>query len=290
LVTKGQDYQNNYSNFFPSIHLSEKLTKDLEFGLSYSRRVNRPNAHDLNPFKDVSDPYNIRSGNPYLQPEYIFAHESNIIKYFKKGMISGTVYYRKTNGIIQRIRTLGPNGVSYITNENLSSSKSYGVEVILKTDITKWWNTTFSGNAFRTVIDGSNVDAALQNNNFSYIIKLISNMHVWKNMDIQFSANYNGPSVTAQGTVHAVFSMDFGIKKEIFRNGFLSINVTDLTNSRQMLWDASGANYTSTTMRRRESRVATLTFMYRFGKASENKRAKKPQQQEMDNGGGDMGM
>jgi outer membrane receptor protein involved in Fe transport len=291
LVTTGQDYQNNYFNFFPSIHLSEKINKDLEIGLSYSRRVNRPNAGNLNPFKDVSDPYNIRFGNPYLQPEYIFAHETNIIKYFKKGMISATVYYRKTNGVIQRIRTLGPGSVSNITFENLNSSKSYGAELILKTDIAKWWNTTLSANMFQTVIDGSNVDAALQNNNFSYIFKLISNMHVWKTMDIQVTGNYNGPTVTAQGSIHPVFSVDAGLKKEIFRNATLSLNVSDITNSRQMLWDATGTYYTSTAMRRRESRVATLTFTYRFGKATENKRAKKPQNgEQMDNGGGDMGM
>jgi hypothetical protein len=45
--------------------------------------------------------------------------------------------------------------------------------------------------------------------------------------------------------------------------------------------------------RRRESRIATLTVSYRFGKLTDNGKKVRPDKQgggNMDNGGGDMGM
>ncbi len=291
LVTTGESYKNNYANLFPSVHLSYKINKDNEFQLSYSRRINRPNTRSLNPFKDMSDPYNIRVGNPFLKPEYINSYELSYMKYWEKAVLTSSVYYRKTEGVISRIKTLGDSTISYVTMVNLTSSSSYGFELIAKNDITKWWNTTASVNLFQTVIDGSNVDADLQNNNFSYELKLISNMKFFKNLDFQVTANYSGPSITAQGKVKEVFTIDSGIKNDIFRNASLSLNVSDITNARRMRWESEGSNFTQTMQRRRESRIATLTFSYRFGKAADNKktRQRKSDSNEMDSGG-DMGM
>jgi outer membrane receptor protein involved in Fe transport len=229
----------------------------------------------------------VRFGNPYLKPEYINSYELSYLKYFTKGVLTSTVYFRQTDGVMQRYKIISDSTTSFNTFINLDKSQSYGVELILKEDITKWWNITFSANGFETKIDGSNVQGDLQNENLSYIIKLLSNMRVWKNMDIQFTANYNGPTATLQGEVNAMFSMDLGLKKEIFKNATLSLNINDLTDSRKMkiIGNNDPSFYLEMT-RKRESRVATLTFSYRFGKISETKKSRPDKQ---NNGGGDGG-
>ncbi len=286
-VTAKEKYTYNYFNLFPSVHLAQKLKKEQELQISYSRRINRPNTRSLNPFRDYSDPYNVRFGNPYLKPEYINSYELSYLKYFTKGVLTSTVYFRQTDGVMQRYKIISDSTTSFNTFINLDKSQSYGVELILKEDITKWWNITFSANGFETKIDGSNVQGDLQNENLSYIIKLLSNMRVWKNMDIQFTANYNGPTATLQGEVNAMFSMDLGLKKEIFKNATLSLNINDLTDSRKMkiIGNNDPSFYLEMT-RKRESRVATLTFSYRFGKISETKKSRPDKQ---NNGGGDGG-
>lgn len=293
LLTTNEKFSSDYLNLFPSVHLSKKFSKEQELQISYSRRVNRPNMRTLNPFKDYADPYNIRYGNPYLKPEYINSYELSYVKYWKKSVLTSSIYYRKTDGIIQRYKTVTDSLVSFTTFVNLNSSTSYGFELISKNDLTKWWNITTSVNVFETKIDGNNVQADLQNNNFSYMLKLLSNMHVWKNLDIQFVANYRGPMATAQGKVEGVFTMDIGAKKEIFRNATLSLNVSDITNSRKMKMKASDTNFIQTMEHSRESRIVTLTFAYRFGKLSDP--TKKPRQNKQNNGGEfeggeDMGM
>ncbi len=291
LITTEEKFVNNYFKLFPSIHLSQKFKKEQEFQLSYSRRINRPNSKNLNPFKDFSDPYNVRYGNPYLKPEYINSYELSYLKYFPKGALTATAYFRQTDGVIQRYKIIADSTVSYVTFVNLDKSQSYGLEMIVKSDITKWWNVTFSANGFQTKIDGGS-QADLQNENLSYLLKLLSNMRVWNNMDIQFTANYNGPTATLQGEVKPVFTLDLGFKKELFKNANLSLNLTDLTDARKMqiIGNNDPAFYQEMN-RKRESRVATLTFSYRFGKMSENKKSR-PEKQNNGGfeGGGDMGM
>jgi len=270
LITTDETFKRNYFSLFPSVHISRKLNKEQELQVSYSRRINRPNTRSLNPFKEYSDPYNIRYGNPYLKPEYIDAYELGYIKYFKKTLLTTSLYYRQTHDVMQRYKVIGDSTVSYITQINLNSATSYGFEIITKSELFKWWNITASGNVFQNIINGKNVDAELNNENVSWTAKLISNMRIRKNLDIQFSANYTGPWITAQGKAAETFVMDFGIKKEIFKNANLSLNITDLSDARRMKIVGGDRTFETNMYRKRESRVATITFSYTFGNLSES--------------------
>ena len=75
LVSDSVSVPNRYFNLFPSAHLKYALNDMNEFGLSYSRRISRARANQLNPFTNYSDPFNLRRGNPYLQPEYIHSFD-----------------------------------------------------------------------------------------------------------------------------------------------------------------------------------------------------------------------
>jgi len=292
LITTNEKYNRNYFSFFPSAHFSYKLKKEQELQLSYSRRINRPGIRSLNPFKDYTNPYNIHYGNPFLKPEYIDAYEFNYMKYFKKSVFTSSIYYRQTNDVMMRYKIIGDSTISYVTHINLNTSTSYGVEVIVKADILKWWNITASANIFRNVINAKNVEADLQNENFSYNAKLISNTRVWKNMDIQLAANYTGPWATAQGIAIPTFVIDMGIKKEIFKNATLSINVNDITDARRFGINSNVDNFEFEMSRKRESRVLMATFSYNFGTLSDSNNPKKGRGRNENMGGGmeDMGM
>ena len=54
---------------FPMLLSRIILIKSKLLKLSYSKRIERPEYRELNPFTDISDPYNITTGNPLLDPE-----------------------------------------------------------------------------------------------------------------------------------------------------------------------------------------------------------------------------
>jgi hypothetical protein len=55
LVTKDSLISNEYFKLYPTIHLAYKL-KNGELQLNYSKRVNRPDGDELNPFPEYQDP------------------------------------------------------------------------------------------------------------------------------------------------------------------------------------------------------------------------------------------
>ena len=61
LLTGSKNFDKNYFGIFPSASISQKLSLSQELQLTYSRRINRPNSRNLNPFPDISDPLNIES-------------------------------------------------------------------------------------------------------------------------------------------------------------------------------------------------------------------------------------
>ncbi len=111
---------------------------------------------------------------------------------------------------------------------------------------------------FQTVIDANNIKAELQNENACYLFILISNTRIIKNLDIQFAANFNGPTARAQGLVKQIFSMDLGVKKEIFKNAILSFNISDITDTRKMQITANDNNFYQEMSRKRLSLPLTL--------------------------------
>jgi iron complex outermembrane receptor protein len=66
-----------YTDFFPSLFINQTLSAKHELGISYSRRIDRPNYDNLNPFTFYLDQYTYEQGNPFLKPQYTNAFELN---------------------------------------------------------------------------------------------------------------------------------------------------------------------------------------------------------------------
>jgi len=70
LITTNVINDRNYFNLFPSAFLHHTINDKNEVNLSYSRRIDRPDYSDLNPFVYYLDQYTYAEGNPFLKPQY----------------------------------------------------------------------------------------------------------------------------------------------------------------------------------------------------------------------------
>lgn len=285
LVLLKTNVENNYFSFLPTIHLSQKLANEQEIQLSYSRRLNRPSPNNLNPTIDFGDPLNLRTGNPKLNPEYIHSIELGYSKIVDKFTLTSSIYYRLTTNAIQRIRTVDNLGIATTTFGNVNDATAYGFEVVAKNDFTKWWNLTSNFNFFKSIINGAT--AAISSQTTSWTFKVISNMKIAKKVDIQFTGNYQAPVAIAQGTRNGFYGVDLGLKTDILQGkGSLTLNISDVFDNRRFVVFNSAENFSQDFTRKRESRIATLSFSYRFGK-SEMSNKRRPRSDEQRQGGGD---
>ena len=152
-----ETHPNNYANLFPSAHFTYKLPKENALQISYSRRIRRPRYDELSPFVTLSDNRNFFSGNPALTPEFSHALDLGHIKYFEKGSLTSSVYYRHTTDKISSIRRVDNQGFSNTHPENLLTEDAFGAEFTSQYNIKKWWKLDFNANFFRAITDGANI-------------------------------------------------------------------------------------------------------------------------------------
>ncbi len=258
----------HYANLFPSVHATYDLPRQHALQLSYSRRIRRPQYNDLSPFMTFSDNRNFFSGNPNLNPEFTNAFEVGHIKYFAKGSISSSVYYRNTENKILSIRRVNEQGYSTTRPENLLSEHSFGAEFAGSYAPYTWWKLDGSFNFFRAITNGSNLDVNYESDTYSWFTRMISRFNLPKSTDIQLRGNYEAPQQTPQGRRKALATLDFSASKDLLNNNAtLTLNVLDVFNSRRYRSITEGPNFYTESSSQYRVRQINLTFSYRLRQA-----------------------
>lgn len=137
----------DYLRAYPSLHVQYKLADTRQINASYSRRIQRPTAGDLNPYRIYQDPYNYRQGDSRLKPQTTDSFE--VAYQTRKGFnyYLGTLYWREArDGVTDVVRDLG-GGVLLTTKANLAKSRAGGLELVANARITPKVSYTISGNA-----------------------------------------------------------------------------------------------------------------------------------------------
>ena len=259
----------DYTNFFPTIHLTYDLPSDNAVQVSYSRRLRRPRFWDLNPFFTLSDARSRFSGNPDLDPEFTDSYEIGHIKYWEKGSLGSSIFYRHTTGVIQRIISdvieVDSIIVTFRQPENLATRDDIGFEFNFSYNPVKWLRINGDMNLFRSITDGTNFGDDFSADTYTMSGRLTTRTTIKKKTDVQIRFNYRAPRETTQGRTKAMAMMDFGANRDILKNkGTLTLSIRDVFNSRRR----RGIIDTENLFREEEfqwrGRTATLTLNYRL--------------------------
>jgi hypothetical protein len=99
-LSNNKAFDRNYHQIFPTTYISYAFNKNNNFGLSYGRRIERPNYQDMNPFQYFLDKYTYKEGNPFLTPQ--FSHNIELSHNYK-GQLNTSVNFTRTTDIINDI-------------------------------------------------------------------------------------------------------------------------------------------------------------------------------------------
>lgn len=143
-----------YGQWFPSAYISYKQEKNV-FSLSYSRRINRPNMSNLNPFRWYSNPNSYSTGNPLLTPSYINNYE---LGYTYNNKLSASIYYLRLKNAFGQVSSL--DLVSQTgTYLNYYNNSFYGANLSYTDSFFKFWETSFSMNSSYQTSEVFNIEA-----------------------------------------------------------------------------------------------------------------------------------
>jgi len=267
------DFTTDYTSLYPSIHISRELSEAHELMVSYSRRVDRPNNRQLNPFVDYSDSLNLRSGNPKLLPQYTNSMEFGYNFNQKMTSLSASLFYRQTEDLISEITRQENARVTRTTLENAATGTSVGVDLSANQTISQGFRLNGGISWFRNVnkgkLESDNADA----DNVSWNAKGSAMITLPLEIQLQVMGNYNAPMVMPQRKIKEQYSVDFGLKRD-FLDGMLTANlrVQDVFDSREFDSETTGPGFTLTSYNKPDSRTIFLGITWRISTLMMNER------------------
>ncbi len=285
LVSEGIEINNPpYFNVFPSVHVRYEIVPKSEFSLSYSKRITRPASADMNPFTNYSDPFNLRTGNPYLKPEYTDSYDLGYIQERKKYSITSSVYYRHSKGVISRVKEYYEDNTSAVTFMNIAETHSLGSDIVLNIKPTTWLKTSLSWNG-NYIWYITNQESLPNRQGYFNNFKINSSIEFWKKTaSIQLSVTYNGKRVTVQGVAQRQGPTDIAFEKRL-ANGKWTIGtrVSDVFNVQGFYFQVDRPTVEQHSNFKWMTRRLYFSASYKFGKLELNNK-KMPGGE----GGGDM--
>jgi len=269
LLSENKSFRNDYFNFFPSGTLRYSLEKKGEFSLGYSRRINRPNADNLNPFTSYADPFNLRRGNPELRPEYIHSIDLGYEWSSKQITLAVTAYQRYATNVINRVKVFYSGGISAGTFANIDNSINTGGELVLQYRPLPIWRNMLSINSnYIKYTDNSGATANFNREGLVIGGKMSSTLELMKRtLTIQLNGRYAAPSVTPSGRMKPRGSMDFSIDKSLKEGKWgVGLRVSDIFDTQGFQFFVDQPNNYQNVEFKWETRRLFVNVRYKFGK------------------------
>jgi len=236
------------------------------FGLSYGRRIERPNYRDMNPFQYFLDQYTYQAGNPYLTPQF----SNNLqLSHNYKGELNTTFNYTKTNNIISDVfKQIDSTKTTFVTKENIAQRSNIGLAISYNKTVKKWFTTSIFLNGFVNHFKG-----IVSNQPFeAKVPTLLFNT----NNQFKFKKGWGGElggfyrtMIQDNGILLArpmgVFS--FGVSKQFWKDkGTVRLNFRDPFYVQQFKGDIRFGKIDTQIRNKWDNRTVAINFMYRFGK------------------------
>lgn len=260
-------------DYFPTIHVSYELPKDMQLMASYSRRIDRPRGWELEPFITWQDEFNVRQGNPDLLPELIDSFDASFMKKLDKGFFSTDLYFKITNNKVERVQSVFIEDVIMNTVENVGKDYSLGFEFLFNYNILKWWEIDFSGTYYYYKIEGILYDATFERTSNNWNSRFNNTFTVWKNTLFQLNSSYNSGSVTAQGTSSGFYTLDAAVKTSFLKKTLsATLQVRDIFGTALRENISRGEGFYTYNKYQPKSPNVSITLSYRFNNFKQSRK------------------
>ena len=263
------EFRNNkkYPGLFPTAHLTYSFSETLNAQLSYSRRINRPQFWQLNPFGGLSDSRNVFAGNPDLNPMYSDAYELGVLKRWEKLTFNPAVYYQHNTDFFQFVTIMDGEGAFVTMPVNLSHENRMGIEFSTTYSPLKWLRLSaeFNYYKFEQIGEYEGTDYSAEDDNWS--ARANARMRFPKGLTMQTTFRYRGENQSGQTLTKAQHSLGFSVSKDLFKDkASIALNFRNILDSRIQNEIITGENFRLESAGKRIGRRISATFTYRFNR------------------------
>lgn len=284
-ISGGNSFSKNFTNFVPTATISKKLSDLQTVSLSYTKRLTRPYIWDLNPNVNASDPKNIVTGNPSLNPE--LAHQAELSYSISTGSglaFNPAIFWKQTNNSIEDITTVGADGISITSKQNLAANRQFGLNLSASVPISKKWSLNTNTNVTRLDFKSAALD--IISNGWGAEFNVNTTYKLPNRVSLQAFGSYNTRTITLQGYQTRNYYYTFAAKKEI-----ASKKLTITLATVNLFTKAVGQNvivrsssFYSNNFNREFNQSIKLTVGWEFGKLFKQAESKRIQNDDVKGG------
>ncbi|OLY90682.1 Outer membrane receptor proteins, mostly Fe transport [Cnuella takakiae] len=263
--TTGEVTERDYLNLFPSVFLQHKYSDNYNVAASYSRRLNRPNYGNLNPFRYYRDPYTWTVGNPYLRPQYTDLF--NLNQTIKKLYVV-QLFYQYTKDVMTELPIPdAANAVTVYTTGNVDDAYSGGLSAIIPVKLAKKWDTRNTAQLSYSKFTTFQGTEQLVNEQLFYYVQSAHTVLLPKAFRVEATFLYRGPAASGLYQQKALHRIDLAFNKSFAKKKWeLALNITDLTKGWRYRWAANYGGNINEFDQYMRWRTLGLTLRYNFSK------------------------
>jgi hypothetical protein len=265
--TTGQRFDTSYAQLFPSFAIQRHINQNHDLGVTLSRRIERPNYEQLNPFKFFIDKTTYREGYPSLKPSTLYGVE---LTHTFKQRYSTTLGYSVTSNPITEVIQPSDNDTGKVTvqtNKNLDRMTYYGLSGAWPIPITKWWTNTTNFNCYYIMYKGNIANTNLNSGSTGLDIYTNNTFVLPRDFSAELGLWYQAPQVYGFMSLEPVWMLSAGVQKNLFEK-----RATVRFSAQDIFWKgypratSTYTGYREDFVAERDTRQFTLSFTYRFGK------------------------
>lgn len=271
--TMQQQVKRSYLEFFPSVFATNVLNDKNSITYSVSRRINRPNYGELNPFLFYLDQYTYKAGNPFLQPEIAWNADINYA-YNNFLFLNGSLS-RRTSGMTSISRQEDSTGIIYQTMVNLNTVDMAYFGVSVSNNFFRWWVNESNASITWSQYTSNLYGIAFTNGNATFNADVTETFLLKGGYKLQVSGWYQGRNVYGIFVFHPFGGVDAALTKSFFHNTLqCSINFRDIFHTNTMNLHVDFNDQDIRVHHVPDSQTVTARVRYSFGNS---KAARKPE-------------
>jgi len=263
-LTLDKTVPRTYTDIFPSLSISKSINENHNLSFSYSRRLERPNYRNLNPFEDYLDQYTFERGNPLLNPQYSNAFGLNYA--MGRKLFVAVNYSHTRDAITEVIEQLSEENQTFQTVQNLDDYNNFSLTLSAPRIWTEWWTSRLNYTAFYNDFRSAIPSGTLDNSNLSHMFNLNNEIRLPGNWMMEVMGRYQSSLTFGLFEIEPQGSLDIGFSKRILEGrGNLKVNVSDIFRTRNSVVRIEQDEINLYVDQVNDTRRVTVSFGYRFG-------------------------
>lgn len=267
LVQRTLGSRSDASNFrvYPSLNLTFAAKDEWKVRAGYTRRVQRPEAQDLNPFRVYVSPLSYQQGNPNLRDQVTDAVELGLEHQRGGDLYSATLFARQRRNELTDVVTDLGNGVLLTSRDGLGRSRYAGVELVLSRKLARNLSFNGSGEVSRSEIEY--VDLARRDSRSGWIVSGRANLD-WRITDkdfLQVNLTARGASLMAQGHRLPSANLNLGYRRKLSSKLAVVAVVQDVFDTYQEGYTLASPRFSQRVEQNLKIRSAVVGLTYALG-------------------------